>query len=109
MRLSCEICPAVMIQMDYAAARRNHVEMLAGLIRLRDASIHPALYDMLAHLSAYLPCTRMTDPTGTWESGSSTARPGRPASPVGRYGMPGLSSQRHKISAPSARALGRTR
>jgi hypothetical protein len=51
--------------------------MLAGLIGWRDASTHRTLYAMKysagdPHPSACPPCTRMTDPTGKWESGSST-------------------------------------
>jgi hypothetical protein len=54
--------------------------MLAGLISLRDAST-PEPCAMIysegdPHPSACLACTRMTDPTGKWESGSSTP-PGR--------------------------------
>jgi hypothetical protein len=55
--------------------------MLAGLISLRDASTHRTPSAVIysegdPHPSACLPCTRMTDPTGKWESGSSTP-PGR--------------------------------
>jgi hypothetical protein len=45
-RMIREMCTAVMTQMDHARARRWHVEMLASLIRLRDASTHRTLYAM---------------------------------------------------------------